>query len=257
MSPWWRENIIARLAADTVTLCRRSRGPRRRELERQTLTAPGSDASTWQNIVAAMGAHLEARKWRNANLCVMLRGSLVRYLVLPWIDRLSDSDALAYAQQSFVKLHGAAAESWAVCVNEPVRGMPRVAAAVDRELIAALRAQARGLRLNLSSVQPELCAAVRELARIDSRLTGWLAVIEAGHSCIARFSEGECMTVRTARFGESAELHLLTQLEQDALCAGIESASGKFYVHAGSPLDQSALRRHGWRTLPLPGRDIT
>ena len=252
MSPWWREEITAQLGPDEVTLVHRSRGLQRRELDRQTLTAASADSASWHNIVEAMSANLAARQRRYAGLRVTLRGDLVHYLALPWVENLSERDTLVYAQQSFADLYGAAAQNWAVCLSGAVRGVPRIAAATDMTLIEALHAQARRLRLKLCSVRPALCAAVQDLARVDSDFTGWLAVIDTGHSCLARFSAGECMTIRTARFAESTERHLLTQLEQDALCAGFEAAAGEVYVHAASPFDHLPLHAHGWHAKPLP-----
>ena len=253
MSPWWREQISARIAPGGITLLRNSRGPRRRALSRQTVAVSTPDSTAWQPIVALLGVQIEARKWRNADLGVTLGGHLARYLVLPWIENLRDGDALAYARQSFVDVHGAAAENWAISLSRAVQGLPRIAAAADGELIEALHSQARSLRLKLRSVRPVLAAAVEDLARVDGRMTGWLAIVESGHSCVARFRGGECMTVRTARFAEPAEQHLLAQLEQDALCAGLESGTGKLYVHAALPLDDTPLQERGWKVLPLPG----
>ena len=253
MSPWWREEISARIAPGGITLVRSSRGPRRRTLDRQTVTVSTPDSMAWQPIVELLGTQIEARKWRNADLGITLGGHLARYLVVPWIENLRDADALVYARQSFADVHGAAAENWAICLSGAVRGSPRIAAAADRELIEALHSQARMLRLKLRSVQPVLAAAVEDLARVDGRLTGWLAIVESGNSCVARFCGGECVAVRTARFAEPAEQHLLAQLEQDALCAGVESGTGKLYVHAALPLDDAPLEQHGWKVLPLPG----
>jgi hypothetical protein len=200
-----------------------------------------------------LGAQIEARKWRNADLGVVLGGHLARYLVLPWMDNLRDADALVFVRQSFVDVHGKAAEDWAICLSRAVRGLPRIAAAADRKMIEALHSQARVLRLKLRSVRSVLDAAAEDLARVDGRMTGWLAIVESGNSCVARFRGGECMTVRTARFAEPAEQHLLAQLEQDAMCAGLDSGTGKLYVHAALPLDDTTLREHGWKVLPLPG----
>jgi hypothetical protein len=200
-----------------------------------------------------LGAQIDARKWRNADLGVVLGGHLARYLVLPWIEKLRDADALVFARQSFVDVHGKAAEDWAICLGRAVRGLPRIAAAADRKMIEALHSQARVLRLKLRSVRPVLDAAAEDLARVDARMTGWLAIVESGNSCVARFRGGECMTVRTARFAEPAEQHLLAQLEQDAMCAGLDSGTGKLYVYAALPLDDTTLRQHGWKVLPLPG----
>ena len=257
MSPWWREEISARLAPGVVALRRLSRGPRRRELSRQTLdVVSSSDASEWRPMVEALRAHLAQRNWRNADLFITLCGNLVRYHVLPWVDNLNDRDALVYAQQSFVAIYGAAAENWAICLNEPARGLPRVAVASERGLIEELRTQALSFDLKLRSVQPVLCAAVQALARVDNRLTGWLAVVEARHSRVARFSGGECVAVRVARFADAPGQHLLAQLEQDALCTDLETASRKLYVHTAVPVDSSPLRDHGWLVLPLATESI-
>ena len=252
MSPWWREEISARIAPSGITLLRNSRGPRRRVLDRQSVTTSTPDSTAWQPVVELLGAQIEARKWRNADLGVVLGGHLARYLVLPWIEKLRDADALVFARQSFVDVHGKAAEDWAICLSRAVRGLPRIAAAADRKMIEALHSQARVLRLKLRSVRPVLDAAAEDLARVDARMTGWLAIVESGNSCVARFRGGECMTVRTARFVEPAEQHLLAQLEQDAMCAGLDSGTGKLYVHAALPLDDSTMREHGWKVLPLP-----
>ena len=253
MSPWWREEISARIAPGGITLLRNSRGPRRRVLDRQSVTTSTPDSTAWQPVVELLGAQIDARKWRNADLGVVLGGHLARYLVLPWIEKLRDADALVFARQSFVDVHGKAAEDWAICLGRAVRGLPRIAAAVDRKMIEALHSQARVLRLKLRSVRPVLDAAAEDLARVDARMTGWLAIVESGNSCVARFRGGECMTVRTARFAEPAEQHLLAQLEQDAMCAGLDSGTGKLYVYAALPLDDTTLRQHGWKVLPLPG----
>ncbi len=252
MSPWWREEISARIAPGGITLLRNSRGPRRRVLDRQSVTTSTPDSTAWQPVVELLGAQIDARKWRNADLGVVLGGHLARYLVLPWIEKLRDADALVFARQSFVDVHGKAAEDWAICLGRAVRGLPRIAAAADRKMIEALHSQARVLRLKLRSVRPVLDAAAEDLARVDARMTGWLAIVESGNSCVARFRGGECMTVRTARFAEPAEQHLLAQLEQDAMCAGLDSGTGKLYVHAALPLDDTTMREHGWKVLPLP-----
>jgi hypothetical protein len=240
------------LAPAAITVVRRSRGWRRRELARHALTVAGSEPASWPQVVEALGAHLEAAQSRNASLCIVLRGSFVRYLVLPPVGKLSDRDALVYARQSFADLYGAAAQQWLICLNAAVPGRPRIAAAADQELVDALRNRARGLHLQLKSVCPELSAAAKDLVRVHDDFTGWLALVDAGHSCVARFSAGECMTIRTARYTDGAERHLLTQLEQDALCAGLEPAASELYVHCGSPFEHAALRAHGWRSSPLP-----
>ena len=217
---------------------------------------PCTDAAAWQAAVAAMVAELEARHWRDAGLNVTLRGNLVRYLVLPQVENLNERDALVYAQESFADRYGAPARDWAVCVSASGSGLSRVAAAADRALIEAFKAHARDLRLKMRSVRPALSAAVQDLARVDRDFTGWLAMIDAGHSCVARLSKGSCVTIRAARFGESAEQHLLTQLEQDALCAGLDAAASEVYIHCGLPFEHATLHAHGWRAALLPAAPL-
>ena len=141
MSPWWREQISARIAPGGITLLRNSCGPRRRVLDRQSVTTSTPDSTAWQPVVELLGAQIEALKWRNADLGVVLGGHLARYLVLPWMDNLRDADALVFARQSFVDVHGKAAEDWAICLSRAVRGLPRIAAAADRKMIEALHSR--------------------------------------------------------------------------------------------------------------------
>ena len=252
MSPWWREELSVQLAPAAVTVVRRSRGWRRRELARHALSITGVQPTGWHDAVEALGAHLAAQRSGNASLRITLRSNFVRYLVLPLVGKLSEPDALIFAQQSFFDLYGAAAQQWAVCLNAPAPGLPRIAAATEQALIEALREQARRLRFHIDSVRPILSAAVQDLARVDGNYTGWLAVVDAGHSCVARFSAGECMTIREARYSDCPERHLLTQLEQDALCAGLEPGESDLYVHSASPFEHATLHPHGWRASPLP-----
>jgi hypothetical protein len=256
VSPWWREEITAQVAPAQALLVRRSRGPRRRELGCQTVTAGARAANGSPDIVAAVSQALASRPCRHASLRVTLRGGLVRYLVLPWIEKLSNRDALVYARQSFADLYGEPAQQWAISVNEAGYGRPRIAAAVDQQMIDALQALARDRSLHLSAVRPLLCVAIQDLELVDNKFTGWLAIVDTGHSCIARMSNGECLSVRAARFAEPAERHLLTQLEQDALCAGLDAAAGKLYVQATMPIDHTALHAHGWQATLLPARTL-
>jgi hypothetical protein len=60
------------------------------------------------------------------------------------------------------------------------------------------------------------------------------------------------MTIRTARYAEYPERHLLRQLEQDALCAGLEPGASDLYIHSVPPFEHATLHLHGWRASPLP-----
>jgi len=252
VSPWWRNRIVAEICPRMVSLRRWSRGPFAKEAapERiEIVDAPG--AREWRPALERLAQLLEMQPWRGADLDVALAGSLTRCLMLPSMNNLSGEDAQAYARYQFADVYGeAAAGAWEICVSRAAPGAPRVALAAERTLLDELRALASRFNLRLRSVQPTLAAAVRALPAGDA-LSGWLALIEQGHVCLARIERGNFAGVRNAGFGENPVTAVMSLLNQDALCAGVDQRFGKIYIAAKRVLDSSPLRGQGWQVLTI------
>ena len=250
MSPWWREQLSVSFGADHVSARRRSRGPRRRELDCATqAVSPPQATHDWRATLQAFGALVEQAGWRNVDLDVVLSSHFVHYLVLPWVENLSAQEVMTYARHQLQALYGADADTWTVCVGRAAAGLPRLAAAVETQLLGALRAQAAVCRSRLTGVQPLLAAACEALPDAGAAPSGWLAVVEPGRMSVSRLERGHCLSVRSAGYAGDAARPLLTLLEQDALCAGVGTAA-KLFLRAGSGFDSAPLRDRGWQVLP-------
>jgi hypothetical protein len=239
------------LAPDLVSVRRRSRGPRRRELEvGDTAVSQSTTAPDWRAPVRAFAATAEQAGWRNADLEIVLSSHFVQYLVLPWFEKLSAHDALAYARHQLQSRFGADADTWAVCIGRANAGMPRVAAAADAQLIGELRAAGAARGLRLTGVRPLLAAACAALPDKGPPPSGWLAIVERGRMSVSRIEHGHCVSVRSAYCGNEHETSLLNLLDQDALCAGIGAGSAKLYLQACVSVNCDLLRARGWQVLP-------
>jgi hypothetical protein len=252
VSLWWREQLRVSLAPGRVAVRRRTRGPRRRELDgADAAVAPAAGAPTaWQAALQTFEAMVVKAGWHNAELEIVLSNHFVHYLALPWVENLAAAEFETFARHQLQSVYGTDAAGWAVCSGRADAGQPRIAAATDAALIDELRALAKRRHLHLCGVEPLLAAECATLPAADSA-GGWLALVEPGRISVSRLERGHCLSVRAAAFSGPAERTLLSLLEQDALCAGVDAvAASKLFLRAGVTIDSAALRERGWQVLP-------
>jgi hypothetical protein len=114
-----------------------------------------------------------------------LSNHFVRYLLVPWNALIaSEEEFRNYAACAFEEVYGEACAQWEVSVSAERSGTPRLAAAIDRQLLDAVRAAAAGTGLRLTSVQPYLMAAFNRVARPRQRDDFIFMLVEAGRVCI-------------------------------------------------------------------------
>ena len=117
---------------------------------------------------------LKNHKAREAS--VVLADQFVRYALLPWSESVKTREQwLALAKHRFSALHGAIAANWDVKVTETSPMGPRLACAVDRELIAEIAVKFVG-GVNLISVQPFLVAAFNRIRHQVGNGSCWIVV---------------------------------------------------------------------------------
>ena len=107
----------------------------------------------------------EIMKPHSGELSIVLADQFVRYVLLPWNETLKSGEQwLALAKHRFAGLHGAArAAEWEVKVSETAPAGARLACAVDKALIDALKKQFLSSEIHLASVQPFLVAAFNRI----------------------------------------------------------------------------------------------
>jgi len=113
----------------------------------------------WTAPLEALETLLAGARGRGGEASVVLSSHFVRYCLVPPSDLLvTREDEVRFAQQNFVRIHGAAAEGWRVRVGAGVPGGTAVASGVERELVDALRALLARHGLRPRALQPALMA---------------------------------------------------------------------------------------------------
>ena len=203
MSLLWRNHLRISLCADRLVLAGYARGlrpgkPKGNVMPVQVLP----NAEEWRGAVDALPEVLNAHK--NHDVSVVIADQFVRYVILPWNAALkTDAQWMTLARHRLTAVHGAAAAGWDIKLTETAPNGPRLACAVDRELIQELEAKFVAADAKLVSVQPFLVAAFNKmrsgiLSTIGSA-SCWLVIEEPGRLTLAFIQRGVWVAVRSRR----------------------------------------------------------
>jgi hypothetical protein len=132
---------------------------------------------------------------------VVLSNHFVRYALVPWSDALAGAaEEDAYVRHHFAKIHGERAKSWVLRSSEGPRGAPRLASAIDKDLLGEIKAcfPAKG-RARLVSVQPALMAGFNGVCGKFPAAGAWLVFADAERACVALHARGRWLAVQNAR----------------------------------------------------------
>lgn len=234
MSLSWRDHLRIALSPERVAAVRLTRGLRPRVAAKEILPCAGG-TPPWQGALETLSQGLLGRPaWQGATAAVVLSNHFVRYQLLPWSDEISSGEELAaYARQCFGQVHGEAAKEWAIRVDEPRRGRPTLACAVDQELLEGLDASLAAAGSRLVSVRPGLAAAFNAVHAAFTAASAWFVMVENGKLLLSLARDGAWQVV-TARKAASdawtAELPVL--LEREWRLKGIAEVPDRVYVYA-------------------------
>lgn len=197
MSPLWRDRYCAALRPDGLAVVRRRRGLAPALDLKQAMDLGPAEGPAWTAPVAALKDFLARPEAGPGDLCVVLSSHLARFLLVPWNADLSTPDELqAFAAAAFENVYGEAATGWDIRVSPERAGSPRIACAVDRELLAALEQATAGSRQRLHSVQPYLMACYNALASRMGQGDFLFLVSEGDRASLLAASRQEWRAVR-------------------------------------------------------------
>ncbi|MGQ7817206.1 hypothetical protein ACUTAH_16315 [Metapseudomonas furukawaii] len=243
MSLLWPEAL-------TAVIGPRSLGLYRRDLCLGHAVFEAAGGPAWPAALEALEPLLARSAPGRARLRVLLSSHYTRFCLVPWSDAIgSPAELEGYARLCFEDLYGAQGEGWSLRLSPEAAGLPRLAAAVPEELLARLRALARGARLRLESVQPYLMAAFnrhRAAIGVDDFL---FLVAEPERGSLLQARGGRWASVRSVALGadESALDDLIArECELQALDADTPL---RLFLHAPGRLVD---RLHDARRLDLP-----
>lgn len=222
MSPLFPERLAVRLAPAEIAV-----GAKRYPCD------PAFGAEPWHGALEA----LKGVSFPRARVTVVLSNHLVRYALVPWSAALATpAEEEAYLRHHFARIHGERAKGWLYRASEGRRGEPRLASAVDAELVAAIRALfPKGGKAKLASVQPALMHVFNGArAAVPHAGGAWLVIAEPDRACVALHADGAFRAVQNAK-GEWRALLERERYRVDAdgtrrvLLAGAEPPSNDPY----------------------------
>ena len=234
MSRLWPERSCAVLCPDQLQVVRPAGRWRRGAAFGFAETFAGEGIGPpWQAAVAAFQRFVATAEAGSGSIDVVLSNHFVRYLLMPWNAQVASAEEYRNCATSmFEDIHGEVAAEWDVTVSAERAGAPRVAAAVDRALVAAIRTALAPTRLRLGSVQPYLMAAFNRVARPHTGRDFVFLLLEAGRACILAAQGGKWCHVGTAAAPEP-EPALSSLLAREMQLADLQGDRlPPVYVHA-------------------------
>src|SRR5207248_109601 len=132
---------------------------------------------------------------KNPEVSIVLADQFVHYALLPRNEALkNDEQWLALARHRFNGIYGAVAAGWDVKITDTSPAGPRLACALERELLEELAAKVSAGGAALVSVQPFLVAAFNRINEKTRKIMGegtcWLVVEEPGRLTLALLLRG-------------------------------------------------------------------
>lgn len=237
MSPWLREELRVLFGPGRVTLLTRRRMPSLRGWryatgEPQVLPVEQAGATQpWRPALVALETSLPQAAKGGAKATVVLSNEFLRFALVPWQPGLAGAEEeLSYARHCFARVYGKAALQWEIRLGDQPGQGPRLAAAVDGELLEELRRTFTAAGITLESIQPHLMAAFNGARPRLHLRSAWLALLEPGHVCLALLSEGRWSRLRSQRIDGPWPDEIRGILEREALLAEQETVSRDVYV---------------------------
>lgn len=226
MSLLWPEQIRIVLHPTQVALLRLANGRSRRILTKQIVSCiPGLNGTPpWRSALHALEAALPEFCTKKAEATVVLSNHFVRYALISHSDQVTTAEEeQALIQHHFTRIYGTASAHWHLSISSAARpDWPRLACAVDQELIEALRALFPSRKPVLRSIQPYLMAAFNQYRNRFPAST-WLALVEDGVLCLARLEDKQWRVIKCIKIGDDWRRDLAIQLEREKFISGRET----------------------------------
>ncbi len=233
----WRDKYCIALSPHRLEVVRRRRGLRPVvDYNFAETFKPSAGESIWKASVAAL-TRFVASTQTSADVTVVLSNHFVRYLLVPWSDQISSPEEYRnFAAAAFEEIYGTRAAEWEVCVSDERTGSPRLATAVDKDLLSSIRQAAQGTPLRLSSIQPYLMAAFNQTTQLKKSQNFIFMLVETDLVCFLMAENGQWQNVTaTTIAGDATPLAvaLSATLERQIFLADLQNSSTlPIFVHA-------------------------
>lgn len=172
-----------------------------------------NDDGHWQPSVHALQAYFEMSdaKLRGLPVFVTLSSRWCRMMIIPWSDALLKSGSAAlFLQSQYIALYGDVARNWAITADKRSYGRPRIACAIEQDLLQSLLQCTQAHKLSCQSVESIIPTAWRAFVEIAGIGTKAFAVIEPDRLTFACAEQGEINAVQSQIWDQSGPNELMS-----------------------------------------------
>jgi hypothetical protein len=214
---------------------------------------PTADAAEWKAAVETLPQVL--RDYRNDEVSLVIADQFVRYVLLPWNAAVKSAEQwMVLARHRLTAIHGAVASGWEVKLTETAPSGPRLACAVDRELVEALARAFTAAQVRLVSVQPFLVAGFNRIRAHVGQGSCWLVVEEPGRLTLAFIQRGVWVAIRSRRVDARWRALLPEIIERESAFLALSEPCTRVIVCAQDAFD--AGQYEAWHTKAVSYREL-
>ncbi len=222
MSLSWRDRVAVAIYPERVVWLRAGRGLVTRVHARGAVSCDASKETPWRGALAVLPQALRDAGAAGAQVSLLLSNRLVRYTIVPNPDSANSREELdLLARHPFERTHGEAAAGWEIRLSDAAPGRSALVSAVDRELLAGLRAAVADSGGHLASVRPYLMAAFNRLAGKTSG-DGVFVMVEPERLCQLAWKDGGWRAVQQGPAAPGWPASLGGMLDRLSLDAGLD-----------------------------------
>lgn len=251
----WRDELRIGLGPSSIALTGYRRGVRPRLFCQAVLPLEPSQASPpWQAAVQALPRLLDESGARRPNVRIVLSNRFVRYALLPWSAAIKrNAEWLALARHRFINVYGSAAQTWLTRVSNTGANAPRIASAIDAELLSALE-ETVSSRARLVSVQPYLTAAYNRLHPLIGRESCWLAIEEQERLTLGLLEGGTWRAIRSRRRERASRATLGELLDRESALLSLDQPCTRVALCTDAPRLEDQRGNYKVMDLTFTGR---
>lgn len=253
MSRWWGERIQVAIDSDRLLLTKFGRGRRPAMKDQVSITIRDDGSNDWSERFKPLTDLLLTPPWRGCVLEAVLSHQYCRLALLPaGIALRNQREEAEFARLRLIQNNGDIPANWEIAVATNSPATPRIACAVDRELLTALDEAARQAKSYVTSVQPYLAAAFNCHRRLLGNRHLWFATLENQRLCLTRVQNGHWYSLRVSRqFGLPGET-LESALSHECLLSETDDAPMQVMLCAPNSPDFVLSAGSQWQLTHLP-----
>ncbi len=216
---------------------------------------PADGEMPWHQSIRKLEMMLPTFVGFKPEVNVTLSNQFAQYLLVPWVDEMSDEEEMVFAQQCFRDIYGDAVDSWSIRVSPGRAGAASLACAVDTRLLDELRGSLDKMGLDIKSIQPYLMSVFNSCRSTLEGRSAWIVLLEPGSLCLAVLRKGQLEWIRKLPVGEAWEKELQAILQREAYLTdtGMEVNDVLLWAPYLQQWDIQAVGR--WKIMRLPSSD--